>query len=49
MTDDWFDFIAALLDAEARFQVLRASGHAVDVQGSGAGDEDRSGRGACHS
>jgi len=38
MTDDWFDFIAALLDAEARFLVVGA--HALAVYGVVRGTQD---------
>lgn len=38
MTDDWFDFLAALLDAGARFLVVGA--HAMAVHGVPRGTQD---------
>lgn len=38
MTDDWFEFIAALLDARARFLVVGA--HAMAVHGVVRGTQD---------
>lgn len=38
MTDDWFDFLIALLDAEARFLVVGA--HALAVHGVARGTQD---------
>ena len=38
MTDDWFDFLIALLDAEARFLVVGA--HAMAVHGVPRGTQD---------
>jgi hypothetical protein len=38
MTDDWFDVIAALLDAEARF--LTVGAHAMAVHGVPRGTQD---------
>jgi hypothetical protein len=38
MTDDWFDIIAALLDAQARFLVVGA--HALAVHGVPRGTQD---------
>ena len=38
MTDDWFEFLAALLDADARFLVVGA--HAMAVHGVPRGTQD---------